>query len=149
MSQPTPETDAEAKRRLFVDFTWVRFAQSLERQRDEARRDMDAMQLSRAEYSHAAMKLKKERDALRAELADERAKKSDALIAAITDIQRLTTERDAALARVKELEADKARLDYCDTMIDIEQGYYVLRFPVRLSCTIRDAIDAAIAKGAK
>ena len=32
---------------------------------------------------------------LRAELADERAKKSDALIAAVDDIERLTAERDA------------------------------------------------------
>ena len=35
---------------------------------------------------------------LRAELADERAKKSDALIAAVDDIERLTAERDAAIS---------------------------------------------------
>ena len=35
---------------------------------------------------------------LRAELADERAKKSDALIAAVNDIVRLTAERDAAIS---------------------------------------------------
>ena len=35
---------------------------------------------------------------LRAELADERAKKSDALIAAVDDIERLTAERDDANA---------------------------------------------------
>ena len=35
---------------------------------------------------------------LRAELADERAKKSDALIAAVDDLERLTAERDAAIS---------------------------------------------------
>ena len=35
---------------------------------------------------------------LRAELADERAKKSDALIAAVDDLERLTAERDDATA---------------------------------------------------
>ena len=35
---------------------------------------------------------------LRAELADERAKKSDALIAAVDDIERLTAERDDAIS---------------------------------------------------
>ena len=35
---------------------------------------------------------------LRAELADERARKSDALIAAVDDIERLTAERDAAIS---------------------------------------------------
>lgn len=38
---------------------------------------------------------------LRAELADERAKKSDALIAAVDDIERLTAERDDAAALAK------------------------------------------------
>jgi len=39
---------------------------------------------------------------LRAELADERAKKSDALIAAVNDIERLTSERDALLTELDE-----------------------------------------------
>ena len=39
---------------------------------------------------------------------------------------------------------DTERLNFCDTMIDLEPGFYVLRFPVTESCTIRDAIDAAI-----
>jgi hypothetical protein len=38
---------------------------------------------------------------LRAELADERAKKSDALIAAVDDLERLTAERDDAAALAK------------------------------------------------
>ena len=38
---------------------------------------------------------------LHAELADERAKKSDALIAAVDDIERLTAERDDAAALAK------------------------------------------------
>ena len=41
---------------------------------------------------------------------------------------------------------DTERLNFCDTMIDLEPGFYVLRFPVTESCTIRDAIDAELAR---
>ena len=44
----------------------------------------------------------------------------------------------------EDMEADKRRLDYCDTMIDLEPDYYVLRFPVAESCSIRQAIDLAM-----
>ena len=47
---------------------------------------------------------------LRAELADERAKKSDALIAAVDDIERLTAERDAKQSQLKEV---NSWLDEC------------------------------------
>ena len=48
---------------------------------------------------------------LRAELADERAKKSDALIAAVNDIERLTAERDDAAALAKNYAERMARSD--------------------------------------
>ena len=48
---------------------------------------------------------------LRAELADERAKKSDALIAAVDDIERLTAERDDANALAKNYAERMARSD--------------------------------------
>ena len=48
---------------------------------------------------------------LRAELADERAEKSDALIAAVDDIERLTAERDDAAALAKNYAARMARSD--------------------------------------
>ena len=48
---------------------------------------------------------------LRAELADERAKKSDALIAAVNDIERLTAERDDANALAKNYAERMARSD--------------------------------------
>ena len=48
---------------------------------------------------------------LRAELADERAKKSDALIAAVDDIERLTAERDDAAALAKNYAERMARSD--------------------------------------
>ena len=48
---------------------------------------------------------------LRAELADERAKKSDALIAAVNEIERLTAERDDANALAKNYAARMARSD--------------------------------------
>ena len=41
---------------------------------------------------------------------------------------------------------DTERLNFCDTMIDLAPGFYVLRFPVTESCTIRDAIDAELAR---
>ena len=44
---------------------------------------------------------------------------------------------------------DTERLNFCDTMIDLAPGFYVLRFPVTESCTIRDAIDAELAKEGK
>ena len=47
---------------------------------------------------------------LHAELADERAKKSDALIAAVDDIERLTAERDAKQSQLKEV---NSWLDEC------------------------------------
>lgn len=48
---------------------------------------------------------------LRAELADERAKKSDALIAAVDDIERLTAERDDAAALARNYAERMARSD--------------------------------------
>ena len=48
---------------------------------------------------------------LRAELADERAKKSDALIAAVDDLERLTAGRDDATALAKNYAARMARSD--------------------------------------
>ena len=48
---------------------------------------------------------------LRAELADERAKKSDTLIAAADDIERLTAERDAAAALARNYAERMARSD--------------------------------------
>jgi len=71
--QPTPETDAFCPCRL-TPSDWPEYARALEIQRNAARTDV----------AH-----------LRAELATERAKKSDALIAAVQDIERLTAERDA------------------------------------------------------
>lgn len=48
-----------------------------------------------------------------------------------------------AAQRLRELDKDAKRLDFCDTTIDLEPGHYVLRFPVTESCTIRQAIDDA------
>ena len=48
---------------------------------------------------------------LRAELADERAKKSDALIAAVDDLERLAAERDDANALARNYAARMARSD--------------------------------------
>ena len=48
---------------------------------------------------------------LRAELADERAKKSDALIAAVNDIARITAERDDAAALARNYAERMARSD--------------------------------------
>lgn len=62
----------------------------------------------------------------------------------IQDMEPVLAERDALTAENARLREDKARLDYCDTQIDLEPGYYVLRFPVSESTTIRAAIDAAL-----
>lgn len=65
------------------------------------------------------------------------------------DVDELRREVQEAEERIAELNAaleslgqDAERLDHCDTMIDLEPGFYVLRFPVTESCTIRQAIDA-------
>ena len=91
--QPTPETDAEIFLRPQFRFNPAdmayKFARALEIQRNAARAD-------------AARLL--------SELADERAKKSDALIAAVDDIERLTAERDAKQSQLKEV---NSWLDEC------------------------------------
>lgn len=52
---------------------------------------------------------------------------------------------DAAISSAPApVRTDAERLNHCDTMIDLEAGFYVLRFPVTESCTIREAIDAEI-----
>lgn len=53
---------------------------------------------------------------------------------------------DATSATPAPVHSDTERLNFCDTMIDLEPGFYVLRFPVTESCTIRDAIDAELAR---
>ena len=68
--QPTPETDAKLA--------------------DDPQPSSDSPDYARALEIHIHL--------LHAELADERAKKSDALIAAVDDIERLTAERDAAIS---------------------------------------------------
>lgn len=68
--QPTPETDAKLA--------------------DDPQPSSDSPDYARTLEIHIHL--------LRAELADERAKKSDALIAAVDDIERLTAERDAAIS---------------------------------------------------
>jgi len=73
-TEPTPETDDFRPCHL-TPSDWPWFARGMEIERNAARADVAQ---------------------LRAELADERAKKSDALIAAVQDIERLTAERDAA-----------------------------------------------------
>ena len=68
--QPTPETAAKLP--------------------DDPRPPNDGPDYARALEIHIHL--------LRAELADERAKKSDALIAAVDDLERLTAERDDAIS---------------------------------------------------
>jgi tRNA U34 5-carboxymethylaminomethyl modifying GTPase MnmE/TrmE len=68
--QPTPETDAKLA--------------------DDPHPPNDSPDYVRALEIHIHL--------LRAELADERAKKSDALIAAVDDLERLTAERDAVIS---------------------------------------------------
>ena len=68
--QPTPETDAKLA--------------------DDPQPSSDSPDYARALEIHIHL--------LRAQLADERAKKSDALIAAVDDIERLTAERDDAIS---------------------------------------------------
>ena len=46
-------------------------------------------------------------------------------------------------AEIDTLKTDAERLDYLDTIIDLEPGLYVIRLPVTESCTIRHAIDTA------
>ena len=88
---PTPRTAAFfAARPLTLDGQTLFFCEQLERELAEARAD-------------AARLL--------SELADERAKKSDALIAAVDDIERLTAERDDAAALAKNYAARMARSD--------------------------------------
>ena len=81
--QPTPETDAKLA--------------------DDPQPSSDSPDYVRALEIHIYL--------LRAELADERAKKSDALIAAVDDIERLTAERDDAAALAKNYAARMARSD--------------------------------------
>jgi hypothetical protein len=71
--EPAPETDAKLA--------------------DDPRPPRDSPDYARALEIHIHL--------LRAELADARAKKSDALIAAVDDIERLTAERDDAAALAK------------------------------------------------
>ena len=68
--QPTPETDAKLA--------------------DDPQPSSDSPDYARALEIHIHL--------LRAELADVRAKKSDAFIAAVDDLERLTAERDAAIS---------------------------------------------------
>ena len=83
IDQPTPETDAKLA--------------------DDPQPSSDSPDYVRALEIHIHL--------LRAELADERAKKSDALIAAVDDIERLTAERDDAAALAKNYAARMARSD--------------------------------------
>ena len=83
IDQPTPETDAKLA--------------------DDPQPSSDS-----PDYAHA---LEIHIHLLRAELADERAKKSDALIAAVDDIERLTAERDDATALAKNYAERMARSD--------------------------------------
>ena len=57
----------------------------------------ETAQISGSDFAQMCDEIKQ----LRAELADERAKKSDALIAAVDDMERLTAERDDATALAK------------------------------------------------
>ena len=77
--QPTPETDAFRPCRL-TPSDWPEYARALEIQRNAARADV----------AH-----------LRAELADERAKKSDALIDVVQDITRLAVKLGEASAALE------------------------------------------------
>ena len=86
--QPTPETDAKLA--------------------DDTQPSSDSPDYVRALEIHIHL--------LRAELADERAKKSDALIAAVNDIERLTAERDA----LKEDEFFKPELDIANARLRCE-----------------------------
>lgn len=79
--QPTPETDDFRPCHL-TPSDWPAFARALEIERNAAH----------AEISQ-----------LRAELADERAKKSDGQIAAVQDITRLATKHNAVRANNREL----------------------------------------------
>ena len=81
--QPTPETDAKLA--------------------DGPQPSSDS-----PDYAHA---LEIHIHLLRAELADERAKKSDALIAAVDDLERLTAERDDATALAKNYAERMVRSD--------------------------------------
>ena len=83
IDQPTPETDAKLA--------------------DDPQPSSDSPDYARALEIHIHL--------LRAELADERAKKSDALIAAVNDIERLTAERDDAAALAKNYAERMARSD--------------------------------------
>lgn len=126
--RPTRETDAaEIDNSHFADYgsgpsgyVVVDLARKLERERDELR-EKTARQAERIRYLEGATNH-----------------------AEGTPLSIALRERDELRAEVERLKADKARLDYCDTVIDLEPEHYVLRFPVRVSCTIRDAIDAAM-----
>ena len=67
----------------------------------------ETAQISGSDFAQMCDEMKQ----LRAELADERAKKSDALIAAVDDIERLTAERDDATALAKNYAERMARSD--------------------------------------
>lgn len=67
----------------------------------------ETAQISGSDFAQMCDEMKQ----LRAELADERAKKSDALIAAVDEIERLTAERDDAAALAKNYAERMARSD--------------------------------------
>ena len=67
----------------------------------------ETAQISGSDFAQMCDEMKQ----LRAALADERAKKSDALIAAVDDIERLTAERDDATALAKNYAERMARSD--------------------------------------
>ena len=138
----TPETD---KAGGFYDLDTAvdaDFARKFERERDEARKEVEclkpiAIACTCGKYEHEIRQLRGE---------IERANKDNASLAG-----RLTAcehERDSLGAEVERIKADKARLDFCDTIIDIEPRGYALHFSVKESTTIRGAIDSAM-KGDK
>ena len=90
--QPIPETDAKLADDPQPSSDSPDYARALEIQRNEARA---------------------ERARLLSELADERAKKSDALIAAVNDIERLTAERDALRAAQQTVARLREALEQC------------------------------------
>ena len=74
----------------------------------------ETAQISGSDFAQMCDEMKQlraERDRPLSELADERAKKSDALIAAVDDIERLTAERDDAAALAKNYAERMARSD--------------------------------------
>lgn len=146
----TPETDkVEQYVQRDINRKWVLsdFAKRIERERDELKEKIKSLTSPAIECVLTRMRgnleivdrIKIERDELRAEVEQLKSERENWRVSSVC--RELQSE-------VERLKADKSRLDFCDTIIDLELGGYALHFPVKESTTIRGAIDAAM-KGDK